>query len=52
MLPATQTRRVSLQPFALLPLALLLALPALACERHLQGHHNGGTGTSQEASQR
>jgi len=36
---------------ALLPLVLLVALPAVACERHLQGHQNSAS-TAQEASQR
>ena len=51
MRPTALIRRVALQPLALLPLALLLALPATACERHLQGHQNSSS-TAQEASQR
>lgn len=43
--------RFTLRSLLLLPLMAVLALPAAACERHLNGHQNSSDSAA-EASQR
>ena len=43
--------RISLRSLLALPLLAVLALPAGACERHLNGHQNSSDSAA-EASQR
>ncbi|MFO7629824.1 MAG: hypothetical protein R6W06_09995 [Prochlorococcaceae cyanobacterium] len=41
--------RLTSLPLAVLALALLLAMPVAACERHLEGHANSSGSNASEA---